>query len=86
VHSGPKHNENLHQSRVQYHHPNYPDRSTAGTKTLKYAIKADLTVGEATPAFNDPNSKKEGGFTVSAQKITSWVPTLLRCIALKVQL
>jgi hypothetical protein len=69
VHSGPKHNENLHQSRVQYHHPDYPDRSTADTKTLKYAVKADLTVGEATLTF----SKKQGGLQLAFKRIAFWV-------------
>ena len=45
-----------------------PVEVPAGTKTLKYSVKVDLTAGEATLTFNDPNGKKEGGFTVNAQK------------------
>ncbi|MCC8424222.1 hypothetical protein [Mucilaginibacter sp. UR6-11] len=40
----------------------------AGSKLVKYAVKVNLTAGEATLNFTDPNGKRAGGFTLSSKK------------------
>ncbi|QKJ30738.1 hypothetical protein HQ865_13575 [Mucilaginibacter mali] len=44
-----------------------PFEVAAGAKNLKYAVRADLTNGEATLTFTDPKGKKAGGFTLSSK-------------------